>query len=159
MNTILTQSPKPNQHTVLSRENWSIGEHLSQYAPKWPNVNCSSNSFLIHKLACSTILTWFRVSFGVQHYFRCSVPASGYIFRKTPSVIILRISNSSQTKVTNLQRTTKDYKCPTQVELPIRNVLHTNASQHASKEPYNTSWNYQCLVMPIEIYILLHDWV
>lgn len=45
-----------------------------------------------------------RTHLGVEHDLRCSVPTGGYILCKETSVIMVRISHTSQTKITDLQK-------------------------------------------------------
>lgn len=71
------------------RENRTIAEHFSQNAADWPNVDR------------------FRVALRVEHDFRRTIPSRRNVFRQESSVIVLRISNTCKTKITNLKgRTT-----------------------------------------------------
>lgn len=41
---------------------------------------------------------------GVEHDLRSSVPTSGYVLCEETGVIVVRVSHTSQTKITDLQK-------------------------------------------------------
>lgn len=71
--------------TVFSGENWSVAEHFSENAADTPYIDR------------------FGVTLWVQHDLRGSIPSGGNILCKEPSVVVIRVSYSRQTKVTYLQ--------------------------------------------------------
>lgn len=48
-------------------------------------------------------LTGLSIALGVEHDLRSSIPSGGHILCQESCMVMLRISNSSQTKVTDLE--------------------------------------------------------
>ena len=70
---------------MLSRKDGPIGNHLRQNAAHGPDVD------------------GFGVAFAVQHDFRRAVPARGHVLGQESRVVVIRVRDSGQTEITDLQ--------------------------------------------------------
>ena len=72
---------------VLAREDGAVGEHLGQDAAHGPDVD------------------GLRVALGVEHDLGGPVPPGGHVLGEEACVVMFRICNSCETKVTDLEVT------------------------------------------------------
>ena len=97
---------KRREDTMFARKDWFVWEQLCKYTSDWPHIDWSErevpqwNSKQSWQLSIK--LTGFKISFWIEHDLWCSVPASGHVLCENTFMIVSRISNACQSKVTNL---------------------------------------------------------
>lgn len=72
---------------MLARKDGPIGNHFRQNASHGPDVD------------------GLGVAFAVQHDLRRAVPARGHVLRQEPRVVVVRVRDSGQSEITDLQVT------------------------------------------------------
>ena len=76
----------------------------------------------------------------IQHDFGCSVPSCGYVFGEKPCVIVIRICDAGQTKVTDLKITSRVQQEIRRLQIAVQHVGGVDvfkASQNLVEEVAN----------------------